>query len=463
MLKHIMQASATGVAVCLPPTAARLALVALLVIAPQSLTASPPSPQFGFPTSFPAGAGVGSLLVADLRGNGSSDVIVTTPSHLLVLTNLGNGTLSAPTQFSGGVADESLVAGDFNNDGKLDIVALPSASSGGHVYLGDGNGGFSTSMPTSFPANYASGAASADFDLDGNLDLAWIDSSYGVRVALGTGGGNFSAPSSFPLATSTSGSHPKAADPYGTGNPSILLPLRVFNPALSNSFCVLSNSGAGTLASPVYYKGAKGEFHPALETGNFAARGLVDVAVLNYYSNSVTIWTNSGRGAFAVAQDYAVGFSPSTISKSDLNQDGVADLLVRGSGGAAVLVADGTGAFTVSSLSIPPDACYTGYTSGIGDFNSDGSPDLALLDCASGSVTLLYNQTPPTIRLTPLHGFLQLDWPASLATGFTLEYTTNVVIPSSWQPFPYPPVRAGGLEGVTDWLSAPARYYRLRK
>jgi hypothetical protein len=69
---------------------------------------------------------LGNLTVADLRGNGDEDVIVTAgvggaPS-IYVLSGNGKGELSTPVRYSGGDSVSAIFTGDFNGDGAIDIA-----------------------------------------------------------------------------------------------------------------------------------------------------------------------------------------------------------------------------------------------------------------------------------------------------------------------------------------------------
>lgn len=93
----------------------------------------------------------------------------------------------------------------------------------------------------------------------------------------------------------------------------------------------------------------------------------------------------------------------------------------------------------------------------IGDINHDGRPDLA------DAFAVLLNQTPPTLRLSPMPGYVQLDWLATFGAGFSLEYSTNLTDPAGWRPFPYPPVAIGNQRAITDWSREGGKFYRLRR
>src|SRR6476659_10170626 len=108
------------------------------------------------------------------------------------------------TSFPVGANPLDLVTADFNNDGDLDVA---TANSGGiSVLLGDGAGGFGAAIGTAAgyrPDGFLASLAVADFNEDGNLDLAMAlygvtpDSGHSgfewwdVRVLLGNGQGGF--------------------------------------------------------------------------------------------------------------------------------------------------------------------------------------------------------------------------------------------------------------------------------
>jgi VCBS repeat protein len=131
------------------------------------------------------------LSLGDFNGDGKLELVLAgyeaciqtcTPSTTSILLGNGDGTFQAPsTIFS---TSGILTVGDVNHDGKLDLVLLESApvslSFNGiqltQIYLGNGDGTFSNTQnyfptPTTNPA-----LALADFNGDGNLDIAAVNS-----------------------------------------------------------------------------------------------------------------------------------------------------------------------------------------------------------------------------------------------------------------------------------------------
>jgi hypothetical protein len=57
---------------------------------------------------------------------------------------------------------------------------------------------------------------------------------------------------------------------------------------------------------------------------------------------------------------------------------------------------------------------------------------------------------------------LLLSWPLS-APGYTLQSTTNLADNNSWTTLTNAPVIVGSQNQVTDAISGPAKFYRLKK
>jgi hypothetical protein len=105
--------------------------------------------------------------------------------------------------YSAGLDPVAVVMADFNNDGNLDLTAGNPASGVVSVLLGDGRGSFGGAINSDLGSVAGVSRASltvADFDNDGNLDLAavtWTEiwgSNEQVSVLLGNGDGTFRTP-----------------------------------------------------------------------------------------------------------------------------------------------------------------------------------------------------------------------------------------------------------------------------
>jgi hypothetical protein len=125
----------------------------------------------------------------------------------------------------------------------------------------------------------------------------------------------------------------------------------------------------------------------SLVTADFNQDGKKDIAVANYgggqgqTNGSISILLNTGSG-FSAPQNVATGTNPRSIVAADFNKDTKIDLAVLTYSSCCiatvgtVFLGDGAGNFTVAaggSFAVGNDAAALAA----GDFNKDGSPDLA--------------------------------------------------------------------------------------
>lgn len=103
-----------------------------------------------------------------------------------------------------------------------------------------------------------------------------------------------------------------------------------------------NGSGGFSFATNV----AAGTGPQAVATGNFNSDTNPDLAVANFTSNNVTILLGNGVGGFVTAagSPYTVGSQPYGVTVGDLNADSSPDLAVANSGTTTVSVLIGNGA-----------------------------------------------------------------------------------------------------------------------
>jgi hypothetical protein len=338
------------------------------------------------------------------------------PSEPAVAQGCPTPSFGPPNWFGAGVSPDSMAVGDFNGDGKPDLAIL--GSNGGpvvSVLLGNGDGTFQA--PIEFPGpGYRS--IVGDFNGDGKLDLAVADGNSGtVSVLLGNGDGTFQAAPSYPA----------GVDPIsiavGDFNRDGKLDLVVANKGtIANNFTdssvlVLLGNGDGTFQAAAEYGPVVNPYSVAV--GDFNGDGNLDLAVADAgdplgggAGAGVSVLLGNGDGTFQSAVTYDAGVRCFLVGVGDFNGDGKPDLAVLGPPDR-VLLGNGDGTFQ-NAIPFPPG--YYTYTSplAMGDFNGDGKLDLVVADSnARGSVDVLLGNGDGTFQ-TPVN----YGWGMDVTSGF---------------------------------------------
>jgi uncharacterized protein (TIGR03437 family) len=299
-----------------------------------------------------------------------------TPGTVEVLIGAGDGSFAAPVSYPVGVAPATIVADKFTSGGNLDIVVLDSQSNiTNKVWLlpgkGDGTFGAAVSTATGTISGYLS---YADFNHDGALDLLIADQlSSSMVLMYGKGDGSFQAPQ--PYAASAQPVS-LAIFPLQDGNTAVISS----DNASGNLDLYFADTSGALAAVPIQ---TVGQQPVAIAAGDVNGDAKIDVAMVDGSSNSLYLFLSQGQGAFASPIAYSLPSTPGPLALADLNADGSADAIVATSGGLAVLM--GSLAGTLGSAQMYATSFSLDSVT-VGDFNKDGSPDVAAAAGSSGEV-----------------------------------------------------------------------------
>ena len=154
------------------------------------------SGNFGIPVNYAVGNIPQSITCADFNGDGKLDLAVANVNsdNVSILLGTGSGSFGLANNFTVGNGPISIISEDFNSDGHIDIAVADYFSNNVSILIGLGTGSGSFGSAT----NFAIGTTiielcSADFNGDGNADLATTSGGDSIAIVLGNGAGNFGA------------------------------------------------------------------------------------------------------------------------------------------------------------------------------------------------------------------------------------------------------------------------------
>ncbi len=383
------------------------------------------TPSFAPPQTFAEGGG--APVVGDFNGDGRPDLAFTnsTSGTVSVLLNTTPLRATAPSfapeqTFAAGDRPSAVTVGDFNGDGKSDlaIVNFNNGSSGtvslllNTTPLGSTTPSFAPQQTFTVGGNPEE-LAVGDFNGDGRPDLAVTNFFYGtVSVLLNTTPLGSTTLSFAPRQAFATGGEPRTVavgDFNGDGKPD--LAVANFNAVGSQTVSVLLNTtplGSTTLSFAPWQTFPAGSSPGVVRVGDFNGDGKSDLAVADGIENTVSVLLNttplgSTTPSFAPRQTFMAGRSPGGVMIGDFNGDGRPDFGVADGRAAPVSVLLNTPAPITLTPSFALQRTFTTDRGGpfsvaVGDFNSDGKPDLAIANgstpqSSGTTVSVLLNTT----------------------------------------------------------------------
>ncbi len=369
---------------------------------------------FNAATPVTVGSQPTGAVAEDVNEDGINDVVLVTTGggNLVTLigqgaAGVGNGNFAAPVNVTTGGSPSCLALYDVNGDGILDAIVGAQLDNTLQLHLGLGTGsvgngtfGAATTLATlGFPPT---SIAVADFDEDGIADLA-IGGGFSNVVTLkgnGTAGvpnGTFAAPVSISTISQSRGV--LAYDLNGDGITDLAVTGSSVRLLFGNG---TGGKGDGTFTlSPTAY--SVGSTPSQMATGDFNLDGIVDLAVCNSGSNTISILLGNGtsgvpNGTFQTPISVVAGTGPNAVNVADWDHDGRPDLAVASNNSlnsTSILIGLGNGQFETAQT------FATGGSSpaflAVNDFNEDGTPDLLACNRLSQSFTRQLAGCPATL------------------------------------------------------------------
>ena len=362
-----------------------------------------PAVAFDFSTSVGQNVdGTALMTVAgDVNGDQLDDVVIATGTgplgpdpvndfSLFVYLQQPNGTLSPPLKYVYGTGYGSgmdFVLADLNKDGVRDVV---DCHDGGLTLLFASGAGFAkktVAMGTASAPWGCRGLGVLDLNGDGNLDVVTqsASNSGGMTLFYGDGRGGFGSTASVPT-PSKFYMDLQVGDVTGDGRADVVLvsdlDVDVYPSNGNNGFGpmqhhMVSNSGAAKAAA----------------IGDFNYDGRNDVAVslfANAPNAGVVLLTQTSNGVLGSQPLLPTNDLPGTMVATDLDRDGLTDLLVAHASIAMGLYLQGTTGLADEAFATQ-GSYYNGSHRGldVADLNADGCTD-AVTTSSNDGMDVLY-------------------------------------------------------------------------
>jgi hypothetical protein len=318
--------------------------------------------------------------ILDWNRDGAMDIAVSGPGAVQILPGDG-GSIASPrvlAQPGGSV----LLAADVTGDGELELLVAAADGLSVLRYVDDSTVERRTTVLT---LAAPTAMATADYDGDGNLDVALVARTKGVVTVLhGRGDGDFERQGTHELGTN--GPHAIAAgDLDRDGDNDLVIGVR--------SAVLFLRNEAPNFGVPVRFP--SGGPLTSIVLGDFDGDSDLDLLSATTLSNAIDVWQNDGDGPRLDTGSLGAGWSPRRLATGDFNGDGRLDVA------AVVGNAEVTRATVlINDLQTPPaglefqtsNVRVTGKPHAItmGDFNRDGLLDVATCNGGQGSFSVLF-------------------------------------------------------------------------
>ncbi len=334
---------------------------------------------------------ISPIAARDLNGDGYPDILALSADGLVIFFGKPGMQFSAPVHyafynaesFDEDQGDPSLIA-DYNLDGNVDL-AMPGVN-GIYITYGRADGTFDA--PPVIRSGLTTGySVVADFNEDGTPDI-FTSGTSGLLLNLGKGNGTFAAPVTVqgPLLPPKFFLGTFSTLYLGDFNGDKHQDVIAFNTAEDRTFLpqLFLGRGDGTFQDPVTVTNVLAGTYTVADINGDGRDDLVSVSTDSVNATStVNVLLSSGNGTFDQVATTLPGPYSLPVAAADFNGDHKMDLVMSDQQSVQVVLGNGDGAFTIKTQTLPVlplqgQPCIYGQSIVAGDFDHDGRSDFAI-------------------------------------------------------------------------------------
>jgi hypothetical protein len=285
-------------------------------------------------------------------------------------------------------------ATDLNGDGYLDMMIVNEDSADLRIFMNDRTGKFLPFVQPTTPLDErASPSEASDFNRDGIVDLVTANlNADNLSVLIGKGDGTFLPGRKYPTKTGSGSAQPRGVavlDLDGDGDIDI-----VNTNNNSSTMAMFVNDGSGVFGMPMIFDAGHrtgtrvdGEF--GLFDSDLNGDGILDLVIGGKRAGGTVVNLGTGMGGFTFGGAYGPATTPWQIAAGDLNGDGHDDVVTadadlnadESKDTASVLLGDGKGGLRLvqshKALGAP-------FAVDLGDLDGDGDLDMIVSNYRGG-------------------------------------------------------------------------------